>query len=68
MIKKVEKTSPEMILWGDDHEKLEKEKITPILEVDETISELIKMGKASMMKKALEYLREHANQNDYVLR
>ena len=42
--------------------------MTPILEVDETISELIKMGKASMMKKSLEYLREHANQNDYVVR
>ena len=68
MIKKVEKTSLKMTLWGDEHEKLEKEKITPISEVDETILELKKIEKAAMVKKALESLRKQANQKDYVLK
>ena len=68
MIKYVEKTSPKITLWGDEHEKIEKEKITPITEVDETILELIKIGKAAMMKKTLESLRKHASQKYYVLK
>ena len=39
MKKEVEKTILKMTLWGEVHEKVENEILTPILEVDETILE-----------------------------
>ena len=66
--RKAIKTILEMIIWGDVHEKLENEKITPISEVDEIILELIKIRRATMVKKALKSLKDHPILKDYVLR
>ena len=57
-----------MILWGEVHEKLENQKITPISELDEIIFEFNKNLKAIMVKIAPNSLGEHASFQDYVLR
>ena len=67
IIKEV-KILPEMIIWGEVHEKLENHKMTPILELDEIIFELNENLKVIMMKKAPKYLKKHASQNEYVLK
>ena len=62
------KITSEMILWGEVHEKLENQKMTPILELDEIIFELNENLKAIMVTKAPKYLKKHASQKDYVLK
>ena len=57
-----------MIFWGEVHEKLENQKMTPISELDEIIFELNENLKAIMVKKALESQGEHAGFQDYVLK
>ena len=49
-----------MILWGEVHEKLENKKMTPISKVDEPIFELNENLRATMVKKLLTSLGEHA--------
>ena len=56
-----------MTLWGEVHEKLENEKMTPFSEVKKIIFEPNENLKATLVKKALKSLREHASQKDYVL-
>ena len=58
----------EMILWGEVHEKLENQKMTPISLGDEIIFELNENLRASMVKKAHESLRKYASLEDYVLK
>ena len=50
------------------HEKLENQKMTPILELDEFIFELNENLKAIMVTKAPKYLNKNERQKDYVLK
>ena len=47
----VVKTMPEMTLWGEMHEGLKNEKITPTFDVDEYIIQLNNKMKGIFMKK-----------------
>ena len=67
IIKEV-KILPKMIFWEQVQEKLENHKMTPILELDEFIFELNESLNATLVKKALESLGEHASFQDYVLK
>ena len=51
-----------MILWGEVHEKLENQKMAPILELDEIIFELNENLKAIMVMEAPKYLKKHGSQ------
>ena len=64
----VDKTIPEMTLWGDVHEKVKNEKLTPISKVDETILELMESESATKVKKAPNSLGKHASLRVYVLK
>ena len=68
MGKEVKKPIPGMTLWGEVHEKLEYKKMTLISEMDEIIFELNENLKATLLKKSLKSLREHARLEDYVLK
>ena len=68
MKKEVEKTILEMILWGEVHKKVEKENLTPISKVDDTILELMENERASKVKKAPNSLGKHASLRVYVLK
>ena len=67
-IRKEVKILLEMILWGEVHEKLENQKMTPISELDEIIFEMNENLKAIMVTEAPKYLTKHASQKEYVLR
>ena len=57
-----------MILWGEVHEKLKNQKMTPISELDEIIFEMNENLKAIMVMEVPKYLKKHAGQKDYVLK
>ena len=67
-IRKEVKILLKMILWGEVHEKLENQKMTPISELDEIIFEMNENLKAIMVTEAPKYLKKHASQKEYVLR
>ena len=50
------------------HEKVKNEKLTPILEVHETILEFMENKRATKVKKAPNSLGKHANLRVYVLK
>ena len=62
------KTNPKITFWGEMHEKLENQKMTPISELNKIIFELNEKLKEIMVKEAPKYLRKYASQKDYVLR
>ena len=57
-----------MTLWGDVHEKVKNEKLTPISLVDETILEFMENERATKVKKAPNSLGKHASLRVYVLK
>ena len=50
MRKEVVETFSEMTLWGEMHEELKKEKMTPMFEVDEYIVQLNKKLEDNIVK------------------
>ena len=68
MQKEVDKTIPEMTLWRDVHEKVKNEKLTPILEVDENILELMENERTTKVNRAPNSLGKLVSFRVYVLK
>ena len=67
----VGKTMPEMTLWGEIHEELKNEKMTPTFEVDEYIIQLNNEMKGTFVKKKIkkiENIKKIKILEDYVLK
>ena len=67
-IRKEVKILSKMILWGEVHEKLKNQKMTPIPELDEIIFEMNENLKAPMVTEAPKCLKKLAIQKDYMLK
>ena len=67
----VEKTMPEMTLWGEIHEELKNEKTIPTSEVDEYIIHLNNELRGTIVNKKLKKIENQKNNKiveDYVLK
>ena len=60
----VGKTMPEMTLWGEMHEELKNEKMTPTSEVDEYIIQLNNEMKGTFVKKKINKNRKYKKNKD----